>query len=115
MDEKALELSLLATLALLGAIVAYALDDFFSARSLPHSVLSPFSAPQPRGTGADMGQLVLKHASASRPSGRWNDDEYDVLADGVVVGRVFKVRLGGRTPWMWTLASGHHEYIHTWL
>jgi hypothetical protein len=32
-----------------------------------------------------------------------------VLADGVVVGRIFKVRLGGRTPWMWTLAFGHHE------
>jgi hypothetical protein len=30
--------------------------------------------------------LVLKRASASRPSGEWNDDDYDVLADGVVVG-----------------------------
>ena len=29
MDAKTLELSLLATLALLGAIVAYAVDDFF--------------------------------------------------------------------------------------
>jgi len=28
-----------------------------------------------------------------------------VLAAGVAVGRIFKVRLGGRTPWMWTLAS----------
>jgi hypothetical protein len=32
-----------------------------------------------------------------------------VLADGVAVGRIFKVRLGGRTPWVWTLAFGHHE------
>jgi hypothetical protein len=32
-----------------------------------------------------------------------------VLADGVVVGRIFKVRVGGRTPWMWTLALGHHD------
>jgi hypothetical protein len=31
-------------------------------------------------------QLVLKHASASRSSGEWGDDDYDVLADGVVVG-----------------------------
>jgi hypothetical protein len=23
--------------------------------------------------------LLLKHASASRPSGEWNDDDYDVL------------------------------------
>jgi hypothetical protein len=28
-----------------------------------------------------MGQLILKSASASRPSGDWNDDDYDVLAD----------------------------------
>ena len=53
--------------------------------------------------------LVLKLASASRPSGKRSDDDYDVLADGVVVGRIFKVRLGGRTPWMWTLAVRHHE------
>ena len=30
--------------------------------------------------------LILKHASASRPSGEWGEDDYDVLADGVVVG-----------------------------
>jgi hypothetical protein len=53
--------------------------------------------------------LVLKRALASRPSGEWSDDDHAVLADGVVVGRIFKVRLGGRTPWMWTLALGHHE------
>jgi hypothetical protein len=34
--------------------------------------------------------LILKRASASRPSGEWNDDDYDVLADGTVVGRIFK-------------------------
>ena len=33
-------------------------------------------------------QLILKRAAASRPSGEWNDDDYDVLADGVVVGRI---------------------------
>ena len=37
------------------------------------------------------GQLILKHASASRPSGEWNDDDYDVLADATVVGRIMKV------------------------
>ena len=35
--------------------------------------------------------LILKRASASRASGEWNDDDYDVLADGTVVGRVLKV------------------------
>jgi hypothetical protein len=34
--------------------------------------------------------LILKRASASRPSGEWNDDDYDVLAEGAVVGRIFK-------------------------
>jgi hypothetical protein len=34
--------------------------------------------------------LVLKRASASRPSGEWNDDDYDVLADSVVIGRIFR-------------------------
>src|SRR6516225_10520603 len=31
--------------------------------------------------------LIVKCASASRPSGQWNVDDFDVLADGVVVGR----------------------------
>ena len=34
------------------------------------------------------GQLILKRASASRPSGEWSEDDYDVLADGVAVGRI---------------------------
>jgi len=29
-------------------------------------------------------------ASTSRPSGEWNDDDFDVLTDGVVVGRIMK-------------------------
>jgi hypothetical protein len=34
--------------------------------------------------------LVLKRASAFRPLGEWNEDDFDVLADGAVVGRIFK-------------------------
>jgi hypothetical protein len=34
----------------------------------------------------DKDYLTLKRASASRPSGEWDDDDYDVLADGVIVG-----------------------------
>jgi hypothetical protein len=60
--------------------------------------------------------LLLKRASASRPSGNWNDDDYDVLADGVVVGRIFKVHAAPvGTPWIWTLAFGQHEDRHTRL
>ena len=35
-------------------------------------------------------RLILKRAADSRSSGDWNDDDYDVLADGVVVGRIMK-------------------------
>jgi len=53
--------------------------------------------------------LILKRASASRPSGEWNDDDYDVLADGAVVGRIFKANAAPvGTPWMWTLIFGYH-------
>ena len=37
--------------------------------------------------------LILRRASAFRPSGEWNDDDYDVLCNGVVVGRIMQ---GGR-------------------
>jgi hypothetical protein len=58
----------------------------------------------------DIDQLILKCASASRPSGQWNDDDYDVVADGVVVGRIMKVHAAPvRAPWMWTLAFGLHQ------
>jgi hypothetical protein len=54
--------------------------------------------------------LVLQRASASRPSCEWDDDDYDVLADGVVVGRVLKVNAAPAMPWMWTLEPfGRHE------
>jgi len=53
--------------------------------------------------------LILKRASASRPSGEWNDDDYDVLCNGVVVGRIMQAASPVGTPWMWTLAFGHHE------
>jgi hypothetical protein len=32
-----------------------------------------------------MGTLILKRASASRPSGEWSEDDYDVLEDSVVL------------------------------
>jgi hypothetical protein len=57
-----------------------------------------------------MPQLILKRASASRPSGQSRDDGFDVLADGVVVGRIFNAAASPvGSSWMWTLAFGHHE------
>ena len=57
-----------------------------------------------------MPALILKRAALSRPSGQWKDDDYDVLADGVVVGRIFNSAASPvGSPWMWTLAFGQHE------
>jgi hypothetical protein len=57
-----------------------------------------------------MAVLLLKRASASGPSGQWNDDDFDVLAEGAVVGRIFNSNAAPvGSPWMWTLAFGHHE------
>jgi hypothetical protein len=46
--------------------------------------------------------LILKRASASRSSGEWSDDDYDVVAEGAGVSRIFTVNgapVG--SPWMW--------------
>jgi|AmaraimetFIIA100_FD_contig_101_38944_length_2356_multi_4_in_0_out_0_2 hypothetical protein len=57
-----------------------------------------------------MSSLVLKRASASRSSGTWSDDDFDVIADGAVVGRIMKAAASPvDLPWLWTLAFGHHE------
>ena len=54
--------------------------------------------------------LILKRASASRPSGKWKDDDFDVLCDGAVVGRIFNAAASPvGSPGMWTPAFGHHE------
>jgi hypothetical protein len=58
----------------------------------------------------DKDYLTLKRASASRPSGEWGDDDYDVLADSKVVGRIVKAAASpvGK-PWMWTVLYGYHD------
>ena len=55
--------------------------------------------------------LILTRASVYRSSGQWRDDEYDVLENGVVVGRIFFLDAVGPQggPWMW--ASGHNGDI----
>jgi hypothetical protein len=57
-----------------------------------------------------MSSLILKRGTASRSSGEWNDDDYDVLADDVVVGRIMKAAAKPvDAAWLWTLAYGYHE------
>src|SRR5438309_2253720 len=67
-----------------------------------------YFASRPAFREMEKDYLVLKRASASRPSGEY--DDYDVLADGVVVGRIFKSNAApGGSPWMWTLIFPHRE------
>jgi hypothetical protein len=48
--------------------------------------------------------LILKRVSASRPSGQWNDDDFVVLAESAVVGRIFKANAAPvGSPWRWTM------------
>jgi hypothetical protein len=54
--------------------------------------------------------LILKRAALSRSSGQWSDDDFDVLANGAAVGRIFKANAAPvGSPWMWTLLFGYHE------
>jgi len=45
--------------------------------------------------------LILRRASTSRRSGEWNDEDFDVLADGEAVGRIFNANAAPvGSPWM---------------
>jgi hypothetical protein len=57
-----------------------------------------------------VGPLILKRASASRLSGEWNDDDFDVRPTTVASASIMKVHAAPEgTPWVWTLAFGQHE------
>jgi hypothetical protein len=43
-------------------------------------------------------RLTLKRASASHSSGQWNNEDYDVLTDGKVVGRIYEEASAGTPP-----------------
>jgi hypothetical protein len=52
--------------------------------------------------------LILKRASASRTSGQWMDEDYDVLADGEVVGRILEEGSRFGPPelrWGWSITA----------
>jgi hypothetical protein len=56
-----------------------------------------------------MPSLILKRASASRPSGQWKNEDYDVIADGKVVGRILEPAGSRFDPpdllWTWSVTS----------
>jgi hypothetical protein len=56
-----------------------------------------------------MTQLLLKRASLSRPFRQWDAHDYDVVADGEVIGRILKASVSVARPWMWTLDCGNGE------
>jgi len=49
--------------------------------------------------------LILKRASAIRSSGQWSDDDYDVLSEGEVVGRIYEDTTAGnpKLRWFWSI------------
>jgi hypothetical protein len=54
------------------------------------------------------GPLILKRASASRPSGQWSHEDYDVLADGKAIGRIYEDASGSTPPgmrWFWSITA----------
>jgi len=60
-----------------------------------------------------MAVLLLNRASTSRSSGEWNEDDFDVLADGVVVGRILKAHAApAGSPWMWTMLFDYRWPTH---
>jgi hypothetical protein len=52
--------------------------------------------------------MLIKRAALSRPC-LWNDDDFDVVANGEVVGRIFKAGVSVARPWMWTLILPHED------
>jgi hypothetical protein len=48
-------------------------------------------------------QLILRRANASRPSGQWQDDDFDVFDGERDVGRIYRVNSHDGT-WFWGMS-----------
>jgi hypothetical protein len=62
-----------------------------------------------------MGQqeLILKRATRIIPSGELKHDDYDVLCDDKVVGRIMKAAAAPvGTPWLWTFVRRSPRLLH---
>jgi len=78
-------------------------------RRQPRILQSEPVLPRARIRAAQGQAEAMIHASSALGVGGC-DDDFDMLADGAVVGRIFKANAAPvGTPWMWTLAFGHHE------
>jgi hypothetical protein len=52
-----------------------------------------------------MTQLILKRGKFSRSSGQWQVEDYDVLADGKVVGRICSASTPPELRWFWSVTA----------
>jgi hypothetical protein len=70
--------------------------------------MSLFAVPSDRGNS--VGSASTLNSLLCEVSSRRRDDDYALLENGVVVGRIFKVPVAPQDrPWMW--ASGHKGEI----
>ena len=59
--------------------------------------------------GEEVMGLILNPAAASRSGDGWDGDDYNVLADGLVVGRIFVSPIAPKdAPWFWCLHYGYY-------
>ena len=57
--------------------------------------------------------LTLKHASKSRPSGQWSDDDYDVFEGEQHIGRIMlHPQAPEGEPWFWTITARVPNTMH---
>jgi hypothetical protein len=52
--------------------------------------------------------LILKRGKLTRSSGQWSDNDFDVLADGKVVGRIYEDASASTPPelrWFWSVTE----------
>jgi hypothetical protein len=40
--------------------------------------------------------LVIRRASASRPSGHWSEDDFDIVVGSLVLGRLMQIEQAGK-------------------
>ena len=68
----------------------------------------------PRNWGMSSRPLILTRASSSRPSGQGDNDGYELLAGGEVVGKIFRPNNAPEaTPWFWSVGDGHRREFET--
>jgi hypothetical protein len=57
--------------------------------------------------------LILKQAAVSRPSGQWNDDDFDVVANGEVVASLAKRKEAGLNAKLETVSWTRIDALRT--